>query len=370
MESVGHHSFSGCRSLNAVQFLRPSKLNVIGNQAFAGSALLEVTIPSSVPINVSTFPLGCVVQKSADSPSPDHIEDIVILEDYDKVSDLTPHVRKYRSKETGRIVAARGVWMPESMKSSHSLNEILVRELESWTTISCHPSIVPLIGYSLPGRRTGSHIVTEFMEHGDLHEVIRDSPCWWTPTAKAMAIVGLIRGMEFAHSCQIIHRDLNPWNLLFDSHYHLRINDFQSSRIASLKSQFTHQLGNGSYTAPEMFTATEYDEKVDVFSFGMILYEILSNVPVFESNLSPYQVMVKIKQGERAVVSQTFQEWVARLIGRCWDKNPANRPSFHDIAGEIVEHGYQFECRSNIDVPKVSQFDHSVDLLSRTSRKK
>jgi serine/threonine protein kinase len=358
LERLGHHSFAGCRALASVRFLWPTRLKVIGNQAFAGSVLLEVTIPSSLSIHASTFPPNCTVLSRDDNPWEEYNDEVVYLDDYNKVGRLASHVFQYQSKMTGRLVAARQAWITDSMQSPHSLDELFRRELESWKRISSHPSIVPLFGYSLPGEKTGANIITEFLEDGSLHDVISNPPEWWNATAKATAIVGFVRGMEYVHSHGLIHRDLTPRNLLFDSEHLLRINDFKSSRTESIRVHYTRLPGNGSYTAPEMPVGGGYDSKVDVFSFGMILYEILSGQPVFAPNLTPNLVMTKVMEEQRPDIPPKVQKWTADVIRHCWSSNPQHRPSFHDIALEMVAHRYQFESDISVDVDQMARLDN------------
>jgi serine/threonine protein kinase len=146
------------------------------------------------------------------------------------------------------------------MKGKYILKKIVIFEVDSLNCLCHHPCIVPLIGDSLSNEKSEVKIVPEFMPNGSLFDVFKSNPrpFWWTPTAKAISICGFGSDMEFAHSKCTIHRDLSPRNLLFDFDYHLRIDDFRSSRMYSSGSSMTQMASGAEYGVPELYTDDEY----------------------------------------------------------------------------------------------------------------
>ena len=119
-------------------------------------------------------------------------------------------------------------------------------------------------------------------------------------TKKLINIFGIASAMEYLHSKSIIHGNLNPSNILLDENYYPKIFDFINSvdEKSSIKFPISINTQSPVYTAPEFYTDHEVTQSGDVFSFGMIVYEILSNKHPFK-NEQPLLIQQKIKNGER-----------------------------------------------------------------------
>ncbi|TVU08192.1 hypothetical protein EJB05_41584, partial [Eragrostis curvula] len=144
-----------------------------------------------------------------------------------------------------------------------------------------HKNLVRMIGYC----KEGAHrmLVFEFMPRGSLGDFLFQSserPPWsW----RAEAAVSIARGLEYLHygcTTQIIHCDIKPENILLDDKYAPKITDFGIARLLGdnkVKQTITHVRGTLGYLAPEWFISSErkVDTKVDVFSFGVMLLEMI-----------------------------------------------------------------------------------------------
>jgi serine/threonine protein kinase len=117
--------------------------------------------------------------------------------------------------------------------------------------------------------------------------------------------------------------------LFIDDVGHLLIGCFEESRFAG--TELTRQVGSPHYMAPEMYEEGCYSDKVDVFSFGLILYEMLTRKPVFAKELRPQQVMRRVLSSSRALIPDTIPAPISQLIEDCWHDDPAVRPSFERI---------------------------------------
>jgi hypothetical protein len=93
----------------------------------------------------------------------------------------------------------------------------------------------------------------------------------------------------------------------------------------------TGQPATAHYSAPEIFEAADYDEKVDGFSFGSVLYEIITRKPVFPRKLARLRVMIKLIALQLPEPPEDWTPTLADLLRRCWRVNPALRPTFDDI---------------------------------------
>ncbi|EDV91100.1 GH17233 [Drosophila grimshawi] len=133
-------------------------------------------------------------------------------------------------------------------------------------------------------------------------------------------------GIEYLHDYDppIIHRDLKPQNLLlFENYKTLKIGDFGT--VTEMKTKNTSNLGTESYQAPEVISSNgEYTEKCDIFSFGIILWEVMSRK-------KPSEYIGEGGRPELHVKIITECEQLQKLIESCWHSDPEKRPSAESI---------------------------------------
>jgi serine/threonine protein kinase len=115
----------------------------------------------------------------------------------------------------------------------------------------------------------------------------------------------------------------------------------------------TQEVGAPLYMAPEM-SEDEYTNKVDVFSFAMILYEMLVGKKAFADSLAPDQVMMGIPQGKRGEIPDKVLPFTKSLIKRCWAKEIDDRWSFQEILVELKQD--QYEIVDAVDSDEVEKF--------------
>jgi serine/threonine protein kinase len=193
------------------------------------------------------------------------------------------------------------------------------------------PCIVPFFGYVLPTEAAGPKIATHFMAGGSLADVLGSGAPWWDGTAKSIIVAGIVEGMMKIHAAGVIHRDLKPSNVLLDADHRPRICDFGSSRDLSVSGTLTAEVGTPFYMAPELFEGEEYNEKVDVYSFALLLYEVVVGHPAFPATLTIMQLCRWILAGRRPDIPPGLRGFVCGLIRRCWSSRSEERPEFTEI---------------------------------------
>jgi len=150
---------------------------------------------------------------------------------------------------------------------------------------------------------------------------------------------GIIRGMVYMHGRKpepIIHRDLSTNNILVADDCSARIADFGLSRIKESDYDMTGRVGCIPWMAPEVFKCCPYNEKADVFSFGMVLYEIFTGqLPC--QNMAPEQFVTLITYENYrpplrspSIKNEIPSAW-CDIITACWHSDPKTRPSFEDL---------------------------------------
>lgn len=211
------------------------------------------------------------------------------------------------------------------------------REIFTMAVIS-HPMLVKFYGYTTDSPFC---IVTEYMSNGSLYDFLKEHGEELTPTERTLIALDVARGMEYLHSRGIIHRDLKSLNVLLDSKKRGRICDFGLSRIKS-SAPMTGLIGTTLWMAPEVLLSTPfYDEKVDVYSFGILLWELVTGLPPYNNEVSTELTRQIVEQNRRPPIPPDTPTPLKKLIESCWEGLPSKRPSFHQIVADLSDPSYQ-----------------------------
>ncbi|GMH15288.1 hypothetical protein Nepgr_017129 [Nepenthes gracilis] len=200
-----------------------------------------------------------------------------------------------------------------------------------------HPNIVQFLGAVT--ERKPLMLITEYLRGGDLHQYLQEKGALSPLTAINFAL-DIARGMAYLHNEPnvIIHRDLKPRNVLLvnSSTDHLKVGDFGLSKLIKVQHahdvyKMTGETGSYRYMAPEVFHHQKYDMKVDVFSFAMILYEMLEGEPPLE-HYEAYDAAKYFAEGHRPMFrAKGYICELRELTEECWAADVHKRPSFLQI---------------------------------------
>jgi len=175
----------------------------------------------------------------------------------------------------------------------------------------------------------GTHFITmEYVPGEDLKSFIKR--VGQLPVGKAVSIgKQILDGLEEAHRLGTVHRDLKPSNIMIDKEGNARIMDFGIARSMHTKGMTAKGviIGTPEYMSPEQAEAKEIDHRSDIYSFGIILYEMLTGQLPFEGD-TPLSIALKHKQEvpkEPKDLNPLIPEDLSRLILRCMEKEPQNR---------------------------------------------
>ncbi|XP_042392906.1 serine/threonine-protein kinase STY46-like isoform X2 [Zingiber officinale] len=179
-------------------------------------------------------------------------------------------------------------------------------------------------------------IVTEFMSRGSVYDYLhKHKGLFKLPTLLRVAI-DVSKGMNYLHQNNIIHRDLKAANLLMDENEIVKVADFGVARVKAESGVMTAETGTYRWMAPEVIEHKPYDHKADVFSFGIVLWELLTAKLPYEY-LTPLQAAVGVVQkGLRPTIPKDAHPKLAELLEKCWKQNPIDRPDFSEIL-EMLE---------------------------------
>lgn len=151
----------------------------------------------------------------------------------------------------------------------------------------------------------------------------------------------LILGLEYLHNKKIIHRDIKPENILLDSDGHVKLTDFGLSKIVEASERTKSRVGTLLYIAPEILNGKEYDYRVDFWSVGCLVYEMLHGKNPFEGSDATTQeiVMRKIKMGKYSEFAPNISENAKDLIKNLLAVDPEERLGVKGIS-EIKDHAF------------------------------
>ena len=197
-----------------------------------------------------------------------------------------------------------------------------------------HPNILLYMGACTIGPQY--FFVTEFCENGNLFEflhMVRDNKITYDD-ARRIALE-IAYGMNYLHGFKppILHRDLKSMNVLLDRNCTVKLADFGNTR--TFQTQMTKQKGTFQWMAPEVIKGSVYSESSDVFSFGIIMNELVTRIP-------PYHGTDKKDVAKKVVNNPNYRppynkkkvpkDW-SDLMKRCWDHDEKKRPNF----GEVID---------------------------------
>ncbi|KAK8872006.1 hypothetical protein M9Y10_007760 [Tritrichomonas musculus] len=187
-------------------------------------------------------------------------------------------------------------------------------------------------------------IFINYIERGSLADLLNDErlsllPIEYDDTSRQIILVGISYGMNLLHKNNIIHRDLKAENVLIDNEFKPHITDFGLSKFFDpMNSQFQSMscCGTIEYMAPEVIDGEGFNTKADVYSFGILMYEVVTGLRAYCNNkkeLDIFRFMRKIKDGMRPEFPKGYQinDSIKELINRCWSRNPKERPTFSEI---------------------------------------
>eukprot|EP00026_Physarum_polycephalum_P001102 Phypoly_transcript_01103.p1 GENE.Phypoly_transcript_01103~~Phypoly_transcript_01103.p1 ORF type:complete len:774 (+),score=173.32 Phypoly_transcript_01103:1162-3483(+) len=208
-------------------------------------------------------------------------------------------------------------------KMSKQQLEELAQEAAVMTGLR-HPNIVLFMGVCL--EPPDLCIITEFMSRGSLHDVLHNDKLQLPFPLLRNMIVDILKGLQFIHSAGIIHRDLKSPNLLVDKNWTIKIADFGLS-CAKSASNDDAQISL-LWTAPEVLLQEKgcYSEKSDIYSFGIIMWEIMSRQTPFET-IAAAAISPMVVSGKRPIIYPEWSEVITSTITKCWDHNPNMRPT-------------------------------------------
>lgn len=221
-----------------------------------------------------------------------------------------------------------------------------------------HPNVMELIGVCFD-EAWGPMAVLPFMEKGDLRSYIRDPKQVHNMRNLMEYGMQIAKGMAYLSERKIIHRDLAARNCMVDEDDTINVADFGLTKTLHTKD-FYH-MKNANIAMPLKWMAIEcltdfvFSTKSDVWSFGVLLWELVTLGDVPYSQLKPLEILDMLQNGKRLQKPENCPEFVYDIMRSCWQKNPDDRPTFKDLVETLAS--------------TVEAADQTVDLSVRADIK-
>ena len=209
------------------------------------------------------------------------------------------------------------------------------QEIKVWGSLPRHRNITTLIGVASVDFTI--YIVTELAINGSLFDylhIMKNTPSLNQSLAWASDVA---HGMKHLHDHDIIHRDLKSPNVLLTNEWVAKLCDFGCARELT-STITTDQAGTYRWMPPEIMekAAVRTNKQCDLFSYGMILYELFAHKVPYSDLENEVDVLESIRKGIRPPIPPILPPYLHDYLRRCWEEDPHLRPTFNDFINKLA----------------------------------
>ena len=192
-----------------------------------------------------------------------------------------------------------------------------------------HPNIISFYGFAY--RRPETIIVTALARKGSLYDLLhirKEEPTEQESLSWAKQIA---YGMAYMHKLKYVHRDLKSSNVLFSDDMVAQVADFGTARFWKMTRVASKVAGTLRWMAPEVINDDAINKQCDVFSFALVVWELMEHNIPFPEARTDVRASFSIINGERPPISASWPDYLSSLTQACWADSPYDRPTFSDI---------------------------------------
>ncbi|XP_038602854.1 ephrin type-A receptor 8 [Tachyglossus aculeatus] len=200
-----------------------------------------------------------------------------------------------------------------------------------------HPNIIRLEGVVTRSRL--AMIVTEYMENGSLDDFLRTRDGQFTVVQLACMLRGVAAGMRYLSDLGYVHRDLAARNVLVNGNLVCKVSDFGLTRVLEDDPDAAYTTSGGKipirWTAPEAIAFRKFSSASDIWSFGVVMWEVLAYGERPYWNMNNRDVINSVEEGYRLPAPMGCPKALHQLMLDCWHKDRSQRPRFPHIVGVL-----------------------------------
>lgn len=229
--------------------------------------------------------------------------------------------------------------MLAELQTKERLVKRFVDEITLMSTLH-HPNVVLFLGACT--RRPNLCLVLEYCVHGSLHHFLKAEHTHGVRITMSLIYrfaLDIARGVYYLHKrCSVVQRDLKARNILVDESLNGKVADFGLSRVLdeSEKNKLT-ACGTPAWTAPEIVKMERYTDKVDVYSFAIIMWELITRQEPYGGQKGVQIAYAAAEQGLRPEIPAYCPADYADLMRQCWASDPHERPTFQVILKRLFQ---------------------------------
>lgn len=252
--------------------------------------------------------------------------------------------REYLDIKTNEKVILKQV---QNFDGSQENIEEKINELTSFLTKFQHPTIIQYLGFTISFENESAFIITEFAMNGSLYDLLNLPilPSTFNNSSRQIILIGVSRAMMLLHKHNILHFDLRSQSILLDLDFNPKLTNIESSILSQQQN---------SFAAQEVANKNKISKEFDIFSFGIIMYELLTNL------------ITPIVDGYCPTIPDTVEPAFKKFIERCWSQKKDDRPSFEELFTFSYDKNFYLD---NINECEVTKYVNRVkeDLIFCTS---
>ncbi|KAG4948469.1 hypothetical protein AAZX31_15G072600 [Glycine max] len=274
------------------------------------------------------------------------------------------HSRLYHGVYKDEAVAVKIIMVPED-DGNGALASRLEKQFIREVTLLSRLHHQNVIKFSAACRKPPVYcIITEYLAEGSLRAYLHKLEHQTISLQKLIAFaLDIARGMEYIHSQGVIHRDLKPENILINEDNHLKIADFGIACEEASCDLLADDPGTYRWMAPEMIKRKSYGKKVDVYSFGLILWEMLTGTIPYE-DMNPIQAaFAVVNKNSRPIIPSNCPPAMRALIEQCWSLQPDKRPEFWQVVKILEQFESSLASDGTLSLVPNPCWDHKKGLL-------
>ncbi|CAI2174855.1 1656_t:CDS:2 [Funneliformis geosporum] len=222
--------------------------------------------------------------------------------------------------------------------NSQNIAREFLEEVKSHVTMNnAGGYVIQCYGMSKDSKTNNFIVVMEYKKNGSLRHYL-DKNYYSIPWIEKLYILNNIaKGLSNIHEKGFVHRDFHSGNILKGDGFDALITDLGLSRPADQDQKDNTIHGVLPYVAPEVLMKNKYTEKSDIYSLGMICYEVIAGIPPFHDVPHQAHLAFDIIKGLRPKFKIKVPKLLLDLINQCWDKDPMKRPNARKIHEMIYE---------------------------------
>ncbi|EXX57691.1 polo kinase CDC5 [Rhizophagus irregularis DAOM 197198w] len=226
-------------------------------------------------------------------------------------------------------------------ENSKNNNQYFLNELKSNQLCKNEPLLIEVYGFAKDPESDDYILVMEYASGGDLHKKLQRKFTdfkwfnslnnWYNylKNNKLEILQDISKGLKYIHDNKFIHRDFHSGNIFSANNW--KIGDLGLAQSENSESPNNEIYGVIPYIAPEIFKGAAFSKEADIYSFGMIMWELTTGCKPFANVEHDIHLIYKILDGERPKITEDTPKCYANLMKSCWNPDPKKRPPIKEI---------------------------------------